>query len=45
MDWGFLFQSIIKAIAISALIMVFIYIPIKIKIMEWLDERKKDSIR
>ena len=45
MDWKFLFTAILKSVIISASIMVFIYIPIKIKVMEWLNERRKNSIR
>ena len=36
MDWDRLYTAIWQGMLVSALIMVFIYIPIKIKVMEWM---------
>ena len=37
MDWDRLFTALWQGMLISVLIMVFIYIPIKIKIVEWMN--------
>ena len=37
MDWDRFLTALWQGMLISALIMVFIYIPIKIKIVEWMN--------